>query len=355
LSEAVVESLDVKYTVNGGFDTHLDPNLVTPVNPFTENSDSIGRRPSRKTKVLEDQQEDCENQRQPKRTTIKPRQVSTKKVKRNEGAPKKKKTNLIAAVRSASILSPRKPPNAPPIAATPTSSSVASDDVPREIILRSSSKSHASSSIVRSPLDKYRSLVDDDDNESAISALSEREFGANLQQSRSLVTLDMKSGNVKKAKSNQHGTNAQSFQMRLSLLLSSSSSSSLSRNNESNSKDALPSKPMAVGPPSKNKLEHVYLKGVQSADKFIEAVVSKRGNAEQPIPDDFRRDLNRFTAWLQEILTSSDGMVEDEAVFGTMEEMFDDFDLSDQQVTLFLERLCRENKIMKTEGWIYNI
>jgi hypothetical protein len=110
-------------------------------------------------------------------------------------------------------------------------------------------------------------------------------------------------------------------------------------------------------------LRNIYDQEVIKASQFIEGMMQGDANAcEHPkrvISIEHAR-LNKFRSLLNEYLFDSDGMIEVENLcynlsrFATSK-LDETFDFTDRDVESFLTELCAQNKIMLTEGWIYNI
>lgn len=115
-------------------------------------------------------------------------------------------------------------------------------------------------------------------------------------------------------------------------------------------------------------LRQVFDNGVKKASQFIGDVVTgapKLGaphdNDTDTLDDKGMQRLNRFRSFLNAVLLNCDGMMEVTTVFDQMMEYATTqaggltFDYTDDEVNDYLTQLCAQNKIMRTEGWIYNI
>jgi hypothetical protein len=106
-------------------------------------------------------------------------------------------------------------------------------------------------------------------------------------------------------------------------------------------------------------LRDVYDNEVKIASKFVGTVVHGQINVKSDESIHNRR-LNRFRSLLNDFLSDSDGMIESENLAHSLRKFaqssFDDvFDYTEHDVEEFVSELCAQNKIMQTEGWIYNI
>ena len=111
-------------------------------------------------------------------------------------------------------------------------------------------------------------------------------------------------------------------------------------------------------------LRDIYDYEVKKASQFIGAVVQGRTNNEigETSNDVTIREnrLNKFRSLLNDFLSDSDGMVESENLASNLRNFAisssdDNFEYTEDDVQVFVSELCGQNKIMQTEGWIYNI
>jgi hypothetical protein len=111
-------------------------------------------------------------------------------------------------------------------------------------------------------------------------------------------------------------------------------------------------------------LRDIYDNEVKKASQFVGAVVlgcSNEGSKESSNAAVIQENrLNKFRLLLNDYLSDADGMIESKNVANNLR-MFtksstdDTFDFTESEVEAFVSELCSQNKIMKTEGWIYNI
>ena len=111
-------------------------------------------------------------------------------------------------------------------------------------------------------------------------------------------------------------------------------------------------------------LRDVYDNEVKIASKFVGSVVQGHVQVEcdESTKNAIIRDrrLHQFRSLLNDFLSDSDGMIETENLTLSLQKFaqssFNDiFDYTEHDVKVFVSELCAQNKIMQTEGWIYNI
>jgi hypothetical protein len=112
-------------------------------------------------------------------------------------------------------------------------------------------------------------------------------------------------------------------------------------------------------------LRDVYDHEVKKAARFIDGVV--QGHIKVNLHDESNDEisngnarLNKFRTLLNDFLFDSDGMIEVQNLAYNLSKFAKSSsdgtgDYSDRDVETFLTELCAQNKIMQTEGWIYNI
>jgi hypothetical protein len=121
-------------------------------------------------------------------------------------------------------------------------------------------------------------------------------------------------------------------------------------------------------------LREVFDNGVKKASQFIGEVVHGAAKLEEithdnDVPEKVdaggkTQRLHQFRSFLNEVLLHCDGMMEVTTVADQMREYVTrtqagggalTFDYSENEVNDYLAQLCAQNKLMRTEGWIYNI
>ena len=111
-------------------------------------------------------------------------------------------------------------------------------------------------------------------------------------------------------------------------------------------------------------LRDVYENEVKKASQFVGAIVKghiKVRSGDSSMSATIReKRLNHFRSLLNDLLFDSDGMIESEDLANNLRKFAkssinDVFDYTDHDVKSFVSELCAQNKIMQTEGWIYNI
>jgi hypothetical protein len=119
---------------------------------------------------------------------------------------------------------------------------------------------------------------------------------------------------------------------------------------------------------SKNHLNllGVFDDGIKKAHRFIGDLVSgskskdrNKDYTESSEEGDHTVRLNHFQTLLSEVLLNCDGMLEDTMVGEEMRAYAahsgDDCDFTEQEIKGFLSQLCTQNKIMRSQGMIYNL
>jgi hypothetical protein len=122
-----------------------------------------------------------------------------------------------------------------------------------------------------------------------------------------------------------------------------------------------------LSPRAKDALREIYDQERKKAVNFIGNVV--KGSSIPSIRHETSSNefstlntnrLNEFRSLLNDYLHESDGMVQsanlaDQLAQFSLSSGCNVFDFAETEVDLYLSHLCGQNKIMQTEGWIYNI
>ena len=112
-------------------------------------------------------------------------------------------------------------------------------------------------------------------------------------------------------------------------------------------------------------LRDVFDNEKKKASQFVGDVVQDYTNEESGESTKYlsirENRLIRFRSLLSDVLIDSDGMIQSENIanelrnFSSQSSNDDAFDFTQHEVEAFVSELCTQNKIMQTEGWIYNI
>ena len=105
-----------------------------------------------------------------------------------------------------------------------------------------------------------------------------------------------------------------------------------------------------ASPSVSHKLEQVYQAEMREAGEFVNGLNPRAGAVkEDPATQARDEELERFTSCLNELLVKNEGMLEIDQIPSLLNSFPSD------QVLVYVENLCAQNKIMRTDGCIYNI
>lgn len=434
-----VESLDVKYTVSGGFDQNLDPDLVTP------HQDLAPRGRRGRQQLLEQPQPEAENQTNNNKNNHAPRGRNSNRSARKPKAKKKRtptKAAPAAVVRQpphqshgatnavkkqigrlTAVLSPNNKNHkksrqrqqqqhffSPERAYAQNHRRRAIPaDVPSEVILYANGQSGspvshismcpsflasssappnhataAAAATTRNPshpddvsMDVDALTVSNDDGEDrklsptharVMEARSMATVGSLNMSPSELERIASAAGKGKSMRNNKYSDDDDD---------DDESMEEEEDDDESCREGAIAAAVVAEKPRLHVTLREVFDDGYKKASKFIgDVVLSSSGNnnnkpntaanekeEEAPASDESMDDddddnddtqqqqqrLHQFRTLLHEVLLNSDGMMEETAVAEQMS------DYTEGEVGRYLTQLAAQNKIMQTDGWIYNI
>jgi hypothetical protein len=407
----VVEGLDVKYTVYSGHDYHLDPDLVQP----HEELETRGRRRRTVEPVVETENAKPHQQQLQRRKSKTPN-VMTAAAKKSAAKTKTptKQQPKKAPVRKKGARKVLQAIVQAAVSPTVVSSQSSELGIPREIIIDPSNTPGSGFSSSDRTADAFCSPLGQEGVESqqvssasykhlmlmqSDTAKAQRNMIGRMQDDDNLSTSSdedkMECDNDNHVLQLQLPTTHALSQQRM--LESNLSATHLAvgcylMENEESVKSPKKKSGQAKAPPpvdavahvnsssyddesvaSKEKaaarvhlsLREVFDNGVKQASQFIGDVVNGAAKPKEPTHDTSQADvddnrLNQFRAFLNEVLLNSDGMVEVTTVADQMLEYAAQagdltFDYTDDEVNNYLTQLCAQNKIMRTEGWIYNI
>jgi len=391
-----VESLDVKYTVSGGCDQELDPDLVKP------HQDLAPRGRSRRAALLQlptisdaDENRHSNRRRSLSRSLSRARKPRTKKKRTPTKllkSPRPFGHRLNAMVQAA--VSPRKDSHqlqSPSPRGTSTRKQNRngrfSPSVPQEVVIGGddSPESRLSMGTFLSPFGSADDMVpaqirthtnfasmDCDDSD------DEHQRRSSPTYARLMEARHMAAGRY--SVETKHSTDPSALE-RLAIATSAAKPPPAAKRGDDDDDDdetMASCEPQASQPNQKSTtrvhltLREVWDDSYKKASKFIGDVVSggdrtaaKEKEKKAPEPekeDESMADnhsnnnheddrLNQFRTLLNEVLLNSDGMME-EAMVVVAEEMSD---YTEDEVSGYLTQLSAQNKIMQTDGWIYNI
>jgi len=423
----LVDSLDVKYTVSGGFDQHLDPDLVTPHQDAPR-----GRRIRRPVAAKQPAAAEAENQTNNNNNNItnNSNARSRSRSKRNKPKAKKKRTPTKAAPPAAlyhpqqqqqsslkpppsttsavkkqfgrltAVLSPNNNNNnntnnkvassrrqQPPFF-SPETANVQNHrrraipaDVPSEVILYANGQSGSPEShismgpsfvapAIRNPFHPDVSMLDDDDDDRKLSPTSARLMEARTMAAATTVGNKTSPSELERIIAHGAATRRNNTTTTTAVDLDES------MEDDSCQEGAILA--VAEKPRGHLTLREVFDDGYKKASKFIGDVVlsSSSGHihtesvaaqeappADEPMDDgdhhnndgdddeqQSQQRLHQFRTLLHEVLLNSEGMMEETAVAAELSP-----DYTEPEVGRYLTQLAAQNKIMQTDGWIYNI
>jgi hypothetical protein len=399
-SSPVVEGLDVKYTVYSGHDLHLDPDLVMP-------HVELESRSRRRTSSVQPGVgvENCEldfNQRESKSkksSTKKPVAVGTK-----TGSATKKRISLTRRVFSGR--KKRGGMRIHPIAALKETEGSPASSIPREIIIETlvplSTPNSGCSKSLSGPID-CSPLGEDGVESHLVTTASYERMVITKPQRPSVDTANaecLSTVSIEgKLKSDDmeldDSPNMLQLQLSPRLLQQKGWRESLVRStplatgrypderrfsfekvNLSLSNPCVEPKDISPGhydvdvlsSRAKVSLRDIYDQEREKASNFIGSVVKGSSLPSARIGPSSSNEfasmntgrLNEFRSLLNDYLHESDGMVQsvnlaDQLAQFSISSGCTVFDFTETEVDLYLTQLCGQNKIMQTEGWIYNI
>jgi hypothetical protein len=371
-----VESIDVKYTVSSGFDHHLSPDLIL----VHQELDSRSRRRVKPDKI--DTTTGAENEPNIKRRSNSKIKKTTggggklSSAKKRSTPPTKKKVPKTRSARKVlqqivHAVSPRKGSRAPPTPKqsdprTPTATGLSHNTgVPREIFIHITSGALEPNSLdsqsrpsISTSLSDYSPLGVDGVESQPIAPNSNSKMVCHSEKAR-----------VGKSFDHEHDP--------MDIEINGNASKSCSPRSER------PAKVLATGSyfhdesgscheeihgssnPHMNLLG-VFDHGIKKAHRFIGDLVSgsKSKDKNKDCTDsseagDHTVRLNHFQTLLSEVLFNCDGMLDDTMVGEEMRAYAahsgDDCDFTEQEIKGFLSQLCTQNKIMRSQGMLYNL
>lgn len=402
-SSPVVEGLDVKYTVYSGHDLHLDPDLVMP---HVELESRTRRRSSSVQPGVG--VENCQldvNQRDTKSKKV----ASTKKsvaVGTKKGSASKKKISLTRRVFSSR--KKRAGLRIHPITSLKETEVSPASSIPREIIIErlvplntpnsGSSKSlscqndcsplgndgvesHlvATASYERMVISKPQRPSVDTANAECLSTVSIegklKSDDMELDDSPNVLQLQLsprlhqrKEFRESLIRSTPLATGRYPEERRFSFEKVNMNMSSLNPYGEPKGDSPIRQEVDVLSPRARVSLRDIYDQERKNATNFIGDVVKMSSlpstrnepSSSNKVAAMNTARLNEFRSLLNDFLHESDGMVQSANLANqlaqfSMSSGCSTFDFTETEVDLYLTQLCVQNKIMQTEGWIYNI
>ena len=361
-----VESLDVQYTINGGHDTNLDPDLVKPYQELSRRG-----RSRRIRDVFEpEQQTDKENENKPKqrsksmsaavrmRSASKPRRKSGEKETKAARAPKNVQKTVKRKVATRKQVVQISPKDEQFVEACSIG-----DGIPREIVVpRQQQEKNLTSKIAFkvSPLGKM---------------YSKSQYRKRSSPAASIGVYDEVSAPRDSESFSVAAQGVSSVSPRTETRAKRLATGHLSDSENNHTNQSIPGNPSdnAYGisqPRVHLTLEQVYNDQKREATSFVNNVVAGRQQEEEapeetqrqpspppPMPSPTDERQNAFQQLLNELLMVNDMAMDEDTIMDEVnhcskQRRQDGLQFSPEETEKFIQTLAGQNKIMRSDGMI---